>query len=344
MPSAEQTLAQIDAAIEGNQSRRQRAHLGWSVIGNECERALWFGFRHATPIDHPARLLRIFRRGNAEEPTFYQMLRDADITVWDEDPETGGQWMVSEVGGHFGGSLDGVVKGLPESPDEAHVLELKTSSDKAFRALLKSGSVQDARPIHYSQMQGYMLQMQLDWALYMVVNKSDDALYIERVPLDREFAQTQLDKARRVITSDWPPVGGSDDPAWFECKFCDHHAVCHGQRAPQVSCRTCSYATPEMDGDGRWPCGRDGRDLTLEDQRIACDQHVFIPSLFEKWAEIEDGDKTFVEYRTKRNGHIWRNGKDGYSSREIAAAADLNALGHPAVDAIRDHFDGEVVG
>tara|TARA_Y100001938_G_C7918698_1_gene343288 strand:+ start:65 stop:361 length:297 start_codon:yes stop_codon:yes gene_type:complete len=98
-----------------------------------------------------------------------------------------------------------------------------------------------------------------------------------------------------------------------------------------------------MDGDGRWTCGRDGHDLTLEDQRVACDQHIFIPSLFE-WAEIEDGDKTFVEYKTKRNGHVWRNGKDGYSSREIAAAADLNALGHPAVDALRNHFDGQIVG
>tara|TARA_B100000676_G_C17941465_1_gene766680 strand:- start:457 stop:618 length:162 start_codon:yes stop_codon:yes gene_type:complete len=50
-------------------------------------------------------------------------------------------------------------------------------------------------------MQGYMMQMQIEWALYMCVNKSDDALYMERVPLDREFAQTQLDKARRIITS-----------------------------------------------------------------------------------------------------------------------------------------------
>jgi hypothetical protein len=32
----------------------------------------------------------------------------------------------------------------------------------------------------------------------------------------------------------------SEDPAWFECRFCDHHDLCHGDAAAEVTCgRAC---------------------------------------------------------------------------------------------------------
>ena len=37
-----------------------RSHMGASLIGGECSRAIWYGFRWFTRPNHDARLLRLF--------------------------------------------------------------------------------------------------------------------------------------------------------------------------------------------------------------------------------------------------------------------------------------------
>ena len=110
---AEKTLSAIDQAIESDQDQAPgRAHLGASIIGRECSRELWYTFRWVAKKLHQARILRLFSRGQNEEERFNEYLRQGGLTVWDTDPETGEQWRISDVHGHFGGSLDGVVLGL----------------------------------------------------------------------------------------------------------------------------------------------------------------------------------------------------------------------------------------
>ena len=54
-------------------------------------------------------------RGAREEDWFNHLLTQAGVTVWDVDPDTKQQFRVEAVGGHFGGSLDGVLMGLIEA-------------------------------------------------------------------------------------------------------------------------------------------------------------------------------------------------------------------------------------
>ena len=53
----------IYAAYEKDSGDGFRAHLGASIIGKECERALWYDFRWVTQAKLPGRLLRLFETG-----------------------------------------------------------------------------------------------------------------------------------------------------------------------------------------------------------------------------------------------------------------------------------------
>ena len=213
----------IDRALESNvpSVSKGRGHLGFSQIGTPCERDLWYGFRWATLVSFPARMLRLFDRGQKEELRFNEWLRLAGLQVWDVNPNTRKQWRVKEIAGHMGGSLDGVIKGLVESK-KPHVVEQKTHNDRSFKDVVRRG-VEASKPQHFSQMQGYMYLMDIEDALYMAINKNDDDLYLERVKLKKIHAKELIKKGRRIITAPLPLGKLSEDPGFYQCKWCDHY-------------------------------------------------------------------------------------------------------------------------
>lgn len=285
-------------AYEADADTGFRPHLGASQIGKSCERALWYDFRWATPAQFPGRILRLFETGQLEEARLVKNLRRIGATVLEVDPETGRQWRVEAHGGHFGGSLDGVSLGLPEAPKTWHVLEFKTHSAKSFRELVAKG-VAEAKPQHWAQMQVYMHLTGLARAMYLAVCKDTDDLHVERVHADGDAAERLLAKAARVIHAARPPARISEDPTWFECRFCDHHAVCHGGRTATHTCRSCLHSTPV---EGGWHCARHDRMLSPAGERFPCLQHLFIPDLVP--GEVIDAGRDFVAYRMA-DGSTW---------------------------------------
>jgi hypothetical protein len=245
------------------------------------------------------RMLRLFETGQLAEARFTANLRRIGVQVHDVTPD-GKQWRVTDLGGHFGGSMDGAAVGLPEAPKTWHVLEYKTHGDKSFTELVKK-TVQAAKPEHYAQMQVYMGYTGMERALYMAVNKNTDELYAERVDFDPvEFAKLKA-RAERVIRAAEPPLRVSNDPSWFVCKMCDFHEHCHGEAAPAVNCRTCAHSTPEMNGDATWSCAaRSGfnGEIPADVQRTGCFAHRYIPILLEKFATQKDYVNGDVVYTT----------------------------------------------
>jgi hypothetical protein len=304
------TLSAIYAAYEAEQGDGFRDHLGASLIGKTCTRALWYDFRWVTASRHPGRLLRLFETGQLEEARLVRNLRATGATVLEVDPETGRQFRVEAHGGHFGGSLDGVAIGLLEAPKTWHVLEFKTHSVKSFADLVAKGVVA-SKPQHAAQMQVYMHLTGITRALYVAVCKDTDALHIERVEADKAFAERLLEKAGRIIFAQRPPPRLSDDPAWYECRMCAHHVVCHGGGAAAVNCRTCLHATPL---EGGWHCARHDRMQGSQEQRGACERHLFIPDLVP--GEVTDAGDDHVAYRMK-DGAIWVN--DARAETEVTS-------------------------
>jgi hypothetical protein len=299
---ATRTVDAILAAYEAAQDSGYRDHLGASLIGHACERAIWYSWRWATRARHTGRLLRLFQSGHLAEPRFIADLRRIGVTVLDVDPDTGRQWVVRDASGHFGGSMDAVAIGLLEAPKTWHACEFKTHSAKSFKELKEKG-VEQAKPLHWAQIQAYMHLADLERAFYLAVNKDTDELYQERVKRDAEAGLRIVAKAERIIASPQPPARVSDDPAWWQCRFCDHHAVCHDGALPERHCRSCLHSTPVA--GGAWHCARLHTALTPQAQRIGCAAHLFIPGLVR--AEQIDAGEDWVSYRMP-DGSEWRDG------------------------------------
>jgi hypothetical protein len=270
---ATKTLAAIDEAIKSDQGAAYRGwlgkvighmddayrtdefpfrtHLGASGVGDECARKIWYGFRWATLQKHGGRLLRLFNRGHLEEARFIAMLLTIGAEVYQQD-ENGKQYRISDAGGHFGGSGDGIVVNIPDlDPGVPALCEFKTSAEKPFLKVQKEG-VRAAKFEHYVQMQIYMRKMGLAVALYMVVNKNNDELYGEIVPFNATIADEFIARGVNLVWKDDQPQRISESPGWFACKWCDHRPVCHLKQEPHRNCRTCVHSKPLEDGN--WYC------------------------------------------------------------------------------------------
>nr|MDQ3080903.1 hypothetical protein [Gemmatimonadota bacterium] len=123
-----------------------------------------------------------------------------------------------------------------------------------------------------------------------------------------------------IITAAEPPARISEDPDFYICRWCDHRSVCQEAKLPEVSCRTCVHATPELDGDQRWSCARWEKDLSFSEQVRGCDQHLYIPQLL-PWlvldADEEENSITYIGASggERKNGGI--GGMDSVTLREV---------------------------
>lgn len=292
------TVEKIYQSYVEHQGDWRRNHLGASLIGRGCERALWYTFRWATRPNVDGRLLRLFETGNQQEPRIVKNLRDIGVEVYDLDPETGKQIHYEMYGGHYAGSLDGIASGFIESK-QWHVVEFKTANTKTFNALKKAG-VERTKFEHYCQMQQYMKWAELERAYYFCVCKDTDDIHGERISFDKDIVKILEMKAERIIFADNPSFKICDDPSDFRCRFCDHADICHGTKLPEVSCRTCAFVNPEQ--NGTWVCTRDNHLLCGDEQRAVKDCHIFIPELVKLEQTDSDPVAGTVSYGDVVNG------------------------------------------
>lgn len=302
-------IAAIEAATRKalSEAGAPRYHLGASQLGDRCIRKVFYGFRKAANVRHTGRLLRLFNRGHEEEFRLVRWLRMAGFEVrdytqrlcrgggkyvlfdWDEkipyafeDVSTSPhhiqlaiqegialeQYGFSALAGHFSGSSDGRLRG-PGLPDGWGLTEFKTHNDKSFQQLKQKG-VLTSKPVHYVQMQIYMAALRLPWGLYAAVNKNDDEVYTEVVHAKPELADQYSDRALAIIQAKEAPQRLSNDPSWWECRFCDYREVCHYDKAPAKGCASCAMARPDIENGG-WQCGRFHTAVPQDYLLVGCD-------------------------------------------------------------------------
>ena len=332
------------AVIKWRESKQDdgfRPHLGASLIGHECSRHLWYVFRLAKQANFDGRLLRLFDTGHREEPRVLEELRGIGCEVYDRT-EDGKQVTFTAEFGHFSGSLDGMVKGLPEDKEEWHVLEIKTHGEKSFNDVLANG-VEKSKPQHYAQMQIYMGYMGLTKALYYPVNKNTDDIAPQIVDFDKSAFDRLVEKAKYIVFAVEPPGRMSEDPTFYKCKFCDHHSICHGNDVPKPSCRTCAHVTPTE--KGTWTCSLyDDFEIDFDNQKTGCESHRYIPTLLSNFAEVvnANGEQNWVQYKNKLNGNCFTNGDDtanSFPSHQIWIA-EKAMLGDSFVSEVKEMFPG----
>lgn len=302
----------VDAIWRWRESQPQwRSYrLGASSLGGDCDRAIWYAFRWATRKAFPGRMLRLFNRGHREEPVFVEELKGIGCEVWDVDPNTDRQWTAFFVDGHLKMKADAVAVGGPLG-DVPHVVEMKSYNAKKFRKLTKEG-VRLQNPTYYAQCQLAMLGLEMKHCLFMAACKDDDDLHVEVLELDEQFALGLVARGRSIAYSDNAPPRISEDPAFWKCKFCDAWDLCHGgQRAADVSCRTCVHA--QVEDSGGWSCALHGGTLDWDAQPAACEDHLYLPDVMpHEFGKPVDGSPAWIEYE---NGV--RNGRDATPSTTI---------------------------
>lgn len=328
--------AYIDDAIKQD---APRPHLGCSMLGHHCDRFLWFSYRWAVIEKFNGRMLRLFRRGQNEENTVVADLRMIGCDV----RSTGANQSRVDFDKHVSGSIDGIIeKGLPTS-SKRHVLEIKTHSEKSFNDLKKLG-VQEAKPMHFVQMQTYMKGTKIDRALYFAVNKNTDEIYTERVRFDEDVANKAIERGHRITMSERMPepmVGASD--TWHQCKYCAGHDMCFDSKlTKEVNCRTCAFSTPKE--DSTWRCERHQSDgIPYEFQLQGCDCHVLHPDLV-PW-KLVSGTDTKAVYEIEGK-HVENGEPDAncFTSKELVANAKACANQDDLVREMRKEFNARIDG
>lgn len=271
------TIAElIDKAHEERQEP-PRPHLGASMLGHPCDRWLWLSFRWAVKEKFPGRILRLFRRGHLEEQTLVNDLRAIGIDI----QRTGKAQSKVDFGCHVSGSVDGIAEcGVPFGDGKRYVVEFKTHSKKSFDDLEDKG-VEKSKPMHYAQMQVYMLGTQIDRALYVAICKDDDRIWTEQIKFDATLANWLVARGQRIALSNRMPEPLSTDPSWYQCKYCPAHEFCHKTKTTkEVNCRTCTHSTATENSE--FTCERVihiYEPIPLEFQRIGCEGHGLHPDL-----------------------------------------------------------------
>ena len=267
-------------------TEKKRYYLGCSSLGDECERAAWYAYRHISNANFSDRMEKLLNHGHAEEERHRRAFRRAGLEMF------GDQHAVEALGGILKGHTDGfvhidqaVIQGV-EYTDEIMLWEMKTANKSRFSEVSKHG-VRVKKPQHWAQMQLYMgLSGAPDdaRALYTVTCKDNDELYFEVVPFERAEFDALMAKAERVATG---PIPERDKtfkrPDYFKCRSCDANGVCWGEVDVPIICGSCVHWQVDI-VHGRTTCARSG-EPALQDE--TCGEH-------ELHRELEQNQKSFV--------------------------------------------------
>lgn len=244
-----------------------RSHLGASQIGKECGREIWYSFRWATLELFDGRMIRLFNRGHLEEPRMIALMKMIGVQTYQLDTQGKQFRMGAGYMGHAGGSMDAVLFGVPDIPDKWMLGEFKTHSEKSYLSLVEDGLLK-TKWAHYVQTQMYMGDQGLSHALYIATNKNTDHIHAEIIQADpKQYERYKQRTALLIASTEPPPRIGKDEADW-RCRMCKHTAVCHSDKPPYVSCRTCKQSV--VLDNGEWGCRQYKITLTKEMQIAAC--------------------------------------------------------------------------
>jgi hypothetical protein len=232
----------IDKALtKENEQQEPRDYLGGSRLGVSCNRALQFEYTN-TPKDEDqnfsGQILRIFQAGHVFEDLAIKWLKDAGFELI-TNKQNGEQFGFIAANGKIKGHIDGVIVSASEELNLIFpsLWECKSMNDKSFKDTVKKG-LAISKPVYASQIAIYQAYMESSIkdisknpALFTAINKNTAEIYFELIPFDKALAQKMSDKAVRILQATeahelLPRI--SNDPSYFECKFCPWQNRCWG--------------------------------------------------------------------------------------------------------------------
>lgn len=307
----------------------RRPHLGASVIGKPCKRAIWYSYRWCMEpkTQKDGRMLRLFQTGHREEARIIQELRDNGINVISHTPDGNQIHLQDPQCPHFSGSVDGIGYGFPGHENNPVLIEIKTMATAGFKRLKLNG-VKDTKPEHYAQMQMYMHWTQnttapIKHAIYLCTCKETDEIYEQEVWYLPDSAAYYTKRAHEIIRSDRPPERTKNPGEKnYLCRFCDYVDLCINRiKCAEVNCRTCAHSDPCHDSNV-WNCNIDTTAYkTTEDQKTGCPNHIYNDTLNPLEFVSADADAGTITYLLPSGEQI-TNGPGYTSSKELKGVVE----------------------
>jgi hypothetical protein len=208
-----------------------RSYIGASIIGNPCDRAIYYSYKGAKcSIEEKTRLT--FKIGKAIEELVIDSLEFYADDLSLNGIETHDNTKIEVI--HMGQMVDKEVPELQGTPDavikindELYVLEIKTANNTSFSKLLKE-RYRRWREQYYAQIQVYMGLCDIKKAIALVINKDTSEVYEEVIEFDEIEFECMRSKSEHVMKMTEPPKRLNDNPLFFVCKMCQFNKVCHG--------------------------------------------------------------------------------------------------------------------
>lgn len=233
---------QPDATLEAireklrsiERSQPQRGYLGASSIGHPCERKSWYYYHRPElrkPLNDVGHLAVNCGHRSEDIMAHYLRLMDGIELVTEHE---GNQIGFIDCGGKFKGHIDGIIRGLIQAPKTPHVWEHKDTNHKKFANFQnlkqKHGekkTLQEWDIVYYGQAQIYMHYMDMT-RHYMTVSLSGVRDFDScRTEYDKGYATSLVERAKRVIEFENPPIRLSNKKDFYMCRFCDFAEECH---------------------------------------------------------------------------------------------------------------------
>lgn len=263
---------EIYQSLLNEASKNSRGYLGMSGIGSNCLRKVWYRFRNyeerngnpRAVEDHDGRKYLIFEMGNRVEDMLVDAINKAGYLV------TGSQMSFEDFNGLFRGHCDGIFKDTYTG--EQYVLEIKSANKNRFEKFEKNG-VKKMAPEYWAQLHLYMHYSKIYQGLFMILNKDNSDLYLEKVEYDSKEVAKQKARAIEVLCASEAPERISEKENSKDCYFCGFKYLCFGGEwnvQTKPDCRTCKYLEV---GQLRFDCGYHKKQI----KRIPgkCDKWVF---------------------------------------------------------------------
>lgn len=231
------TILNAKAVAEFTQKEERRDYIGASLIGHPCARHIWYRYHGYPSEPFDAETLWRFADGHRTEALVIERLRQVPgVQIWNEGPD-GKQLGFRALGGKFGGSVDGIIKGLVQAPKTPHVLEVKCVGEKGFAEFKKlvfeygeKRALEQWNEGYYSQAQVYLKYFNLDRHYLVVALSGGRDMAACRTEFNPEYAERLVDKADRILQATSEPARVSEKADYYICKWCPFKEICHGKK------------------------------------------------------------------------------------------------------------------
>ena len=330
-----------DIILEQYSNRVSNRHtIGLSGIGKD-ERVISLESRFSWPDVPKPRNAMIFALGDAVEEIIDSVIPDEH-----RHPD-GNQLRLVLESGHITGHVDNVLRIAVKNV----LAEYKSCNQARFKKLERLGSYELWDDAYYHQIQAYMGAcnelhgLEIDECHVVVMNKNTCDLYEEVIAFDPLCWERIKEKCKNLVsmTSVPPPTMKASDYRVKNFMTEEQQKIYMGEwTPPQPNCRNCAHSRRDLNDPiekrGRWGCKRKKKVLTLEEQRLSCDDHQWIPELVPARC-IDEDSKTY-----QRDSLEFRNDVDALSSEKIAwlCRANWDIKGSEPLFKILDEFEGSL--